>query len=209
LSCIELNIFRFVDAKPEAATAGGTRMRKIIALLLFSFIALARGEASAAPSGLYGKSIVISWTEDRMQKKTGEANMSSAIRRDAFSVYVSSAGRLFNRMSREKTRMRKPGKARSKESDEVGGAESGSNARGVSFQGNTLVVVQQMGGGGGARRILVSFDGGYGSCTAQVITGRAAGTEMIVKRRKNQEIQSVKTGAASCSVTNGNVFAGD
>jgi hypothetical protein len=121
---------------------------------------------------------------------------------------VSSTGRVFNRRTRDtKSSLNRKKTKWTKDNDLVSDAEFGGEARGVSFQGNTLVAVQQIGHGEGARRILVSFDGGYSSCTAQVVIGKTAGAEKISRTGGKPDLYGVKAGGASCAVKNGNVFA--
>ena len=68
------------------------------------------------------------------------------------------------------------------------------------------------GHGGGARRLQVTFDGSYASCSASVILARQVGSSKIIMRNlvsgKQMEILSSSTSAASCAVQAGNVFGG-
>ena len=97
---------------------------------------------------------------------------------------------------------------RSGSSEQVGGEGSG-RARSVSFSGRTMTAISPM--QGGARRILVTFDNGFSGCSAEVLTGKAGGVSKIgsgslMNPGTRVEILSVKTGAATCRVQNGNVF---
>jgi hypothetical protein len=183
--------------------------RKTIGSLffVFCFVVLRCSDVYAAPSALLGKSVVISWSEDRTQKRGGEAQLGHQVNYGTFSVYVSSAGRLFNRRTRDaKSSLNRKKTKWTKDNDKVSSGGSDGEARGVSFQGNTLVAVQQIGHGEGARRILVNFDGAYSSCTAQVIAGKAEGVEKIGNRGGKPDLYGIKTAGASCTVKNGNVF---
>ena len=177
-------------------------------LLAFSSFACAGNfNAIAAPAQLYGKSVVVTWFEERDQRVDGEEQIRNVGRNGQFSVYLSAAGRPFTRMNYSFSRPR--GRSASGSKDAVGGESSGGN-RSVVFQGNTLSVGMTM--GGGARRILVNFENGFQSCSAQVLTGKAEGVDRIraksIVNGKHIEILSVKTGAASCKVQDGNVFGG-
>jgi len=160
--------------------------------------------AIAAPSQLYGKSVVVSWTEEREQRVNGDPTIRNVGRSGSFSVYLSSAGKPFSRMSYAFSGAK--GGLKHGKKDAVGG--EGSDNRKVAFSGNTMSV--GMGMSGGARNILATFDGSFGSCNAHVLTGKESGSSSI--RAKSMvngnkvEILSVKTGAASCRIQDGNVF---
>ena len=185
-------------------------MRIILSSIIAGLAMLAFGEASAAPAQLYEESVVVSWSETR--KQTSSASMENAPRsvprNGEFSVYISSAGRAFNRLTFSGAAMGRRGQMRSGSSEQVGGEGSGT-ARNVSFLGRTMTAISPM--QGGARRILVTFDNGFSGCSADVLTGKAGGASKIGARSVMNpgvrvEIHSVKTGAATCRVQNGNVF---
>ena len=115
-----------------------------IALFSLGFLGLlaAQEQATAAPSQLYGKSVVVSWSEERLQKVNGESSPRSVTRFGQFSVYISSTGKPFSRMSYS---FAGRNSARSGNRDSVGGEGRGN--RNVSFSGNTMNVVMTMGGG--------------------------------------------------------------
>ena len=165
-------------------------------------LAIVGGHTSlAAPQTLYGKSVIVAWTEQRMQRRQGEGEFRPATRNGAFSVYVSSNGRIFNRAS-----MSNPRRGRSGATERVGDTKN----RNIVFDGRTMVVTQH-GGSGGARRIVVAFNDGFAGCTAQVIRGKEEGASAIVAHStitpgRVVEIASVSTSGVSCSVKNGNVF---
>ena len=173
-------------------------------MLLAPLFACFSGAVLAAPQALYGKSVVVSWTEQRMQRRQGEGEFRPATRQGEFSVYVGGTGRIFNRAS-----MTNPKRGRSGATERVGDTKN----RNVAFEGRSMVVTQH-GSTGGARRIAVAFDDGFSSCTAQVIRGKEEGAGAIVARSaitpgRKVEIASVKTTGVSCAVKNGNVFGGE
>ena len=180
------------------------RRNNLMALGFAGAIALCGSTAQASPSQLYGKSVVVSWTEEREQRVNGEQTTRNVGRSGSFSVYLSSSGKPFSRMSYAFSGNR--GGLKHGKKDAVGGEGSGN--RKVAFSGNTMSV--GMGMSGGARNILATFDGGFSSCSAQVLTGKEGGSSSI--RAKSMvngndiEILSVKTGAASCRIQDGNVF---
>lgn len=153
-----------------------------------------------APRQLYNKTIQISWsvavaqTAPDGQKK----NVSVAVHH---TVYVSSAGRLFERSSRST-------KKGMKQSENAPGAgvNAGGEATGMHFEGNRLVGNTAF--AKGARRFVAAFDPGFSSCTVSVIFGREAGG----LKRKGVDgvmytIDSMTASGESCSIREGNAFA--
>lgn len=176
---------------------------RLIALILSTatLAAFVSSPVHAAPRALFGKSVVVSWTEQRMQRRQGGDEFRPATRIGDFSVYVSSAGRVFSRAS-----MTNPKRAATGSNDRVGDTKN----RNISFEGHTMIATQS-GSTGGARRIMVTFDDAFGSCSARVIRGKQEGADKIVASSlitpgRVTEIVEVKTSGESCSVKNGNVF---
>lgn len=179
-------------------------MRTTVSLIAsFIVAAAAAGQAHAAPASIYGKSVVVTWTEERQQKIVGEEHMRNVLRNAQFSVYISDQGRPFSRMSYSFANNR--GTVRSGAKDRVGG--DGGGGRNVSFSGNTMNVTMRM-GDGGARNLVVNLAGD--SCSAQVIVGKEQGAKQIRAKSmvtgNQMEILSIKSSAASCRVQSGNVF---
>ena len=153
-----------------------------------------------APRQLYNKTIQISWsvavaeTAPDGQKK----NISIAVYR---TVYVSTAGRMFERGSRSTNK-------RTKQTENAPGAtvNAGGEATGLRFEGNRLVGNTAF--AQGARRFVATFDPGFSSCTVSVIIGREAGG----LKRKGVDgvmytINSTSASGESCSIREGNPFA--
>ena len=175
-------------------------------LLASAALVAAHGAAHAAPSQLYGKSVVVTWTEEREQRNEANPDARFVSRNGSFSVYLSSTGRPFSRLSYSFVGGGRKGGLRSGARDAVGG-EGGGNVS-VSISGNGLTAVRQM--QGGARHIAVTFDSGFAGCSAQVLTGKESGAASMHGRSMINgaplEIISVKTSAASCRIQDGNVF---
>lgn len=164
---------------------------------------------AALPPQLRGKSVVVSWSEERMQRPLGEGPLRQVTRYGEFWVYVSSAGRVFNRLRMSASSRRG---FRSGDSDQGGDTASDRRTRSVNFQGRSLMVTTTQ--TGGARRITVNFDQDFGSCSAQVIRAKEVGAskmigQSLIRPGQLTEIHSVRAGAASCSVRSGNVFGGE
>jgi hypothetical protein len=94
--------------------------------------------------------------------------------------------------------------------DSAPGSKIGvSVSSGVQFSGNTMILTMRM--ISGARRITVTFDGGYTSCSATVLNAREGGKPMVIKNRYtgvDREVTDIQASVTGCSVKTGNVFAG-
>jgi len=166
----------------------------IVALLSIPF------GAAAAPGGLIGKSITINWNETRSQRDVGvESAFHPVSIPFTFTVYFGTGGHVFKRVFA----MAASGRTSGSE-DKVGGGGAA-----VSFSGNTMVGTSSF--GGAARRIQVTFDGNFSSCSAQVVTAKLAGAKTAVVKSIATggmvEFESVSAGSASCSIAQGNPFA--
>jgi hypothetical protein len=166
-------------------------------------LAITTPGAFAAPAQLYGKSVVVSWTENRMQTTDYSDTPVPKTASGRLSVYVSDKGRAFSRLSMSVERRRQ---TLSGQRDAVQGEGS---ARSVNFHGNAMTVAGQR-GDAGALMIAVTFDSGFQGCSAHVVSGKANGaqstriTSMITGRQ--YRFYSVQTSGESCSVQGGNVF---
>jgi hypothetical protein len=167
-------------------------------------LAMATSGALAAPSQLYGKSVIVSWQEDRVQTTDRDAQPTSISASAQLSVYISEAGRPFSRVSMSVTNRR--GRTRSGNRDAVQGEGS---ARSFGFHGSTMSATMPR-GNAGAMQVLVTFDSGFQGCSAHVVAGKAGGSQFTrVKSMvtgNDVDIYSVKTSGESCRVQNGNVF---
>jgi hypothetical protein len=159
--------------------------------------------ALAAPTQLYGKSVVVSWTENRMQTTDRDAGVTAVSGTGQLSVYISDKGRAFSRVSMLVSRR---GGMRSGQRDTVQGDGS---ARTVSFSGNSMSTTMPR-GNAGAMMIAVTFNSSFQGCSARVVTGKTGGaqstrvTSMITGRQ--YDFYSVQTSGESCSIQSGNVF---
>jgi hypothetical protein len=177
-------------------------MKNLMGIAMVGFIASTSG-VLAAPQSLYGKTLRVTWNESRSQRVQGEGEFKAVSIPLSYTVYVSSKGQVFKRLTSTNASGNRTGSK-----DRVGVSGSDSQGAGtISFQGNTLISTANNGGLG--RRIRISFDGGS-SCSAEVLTGKA-GSGVATHRSnatgKMMEFQSVSAGAASCSLQEGNAFA--
>jgi len=163
---------------------------------------------AAAPRQLYGKTVVITSTEARTQHAVGGGNPISMTASTVLSVYVSTAGRPFVRSDRTIPGNRRP-RQRAMDTAPDGGSIGVSRASSVQFAGNTMVISMQF--DSGARRITATFDGSFGSCTATAINGREGNRPMVIRSRftgQPLELDAIRTTVGSCTVREGNAFAG-
>jgi hypothetical protein len=177
-----------------------------LALLSATFAVGAAG-ANAAPRELYGKSIVVTWTEERVQRLNGQGPFQSVSINGAFSAYVSTMGNIFSRNT-----MSNPAARRGRGAEGSREREGSTGHMRVSFAGRTLVAIGTL-AAHGALRVAVTFDQGFTSCNANVIRGKETGAASIIGHSMIRpgvevEIQSVRTTGVSCSLRDGNVFAG-
>jgi hypothetical protein len=178
-------------------------MKTTICIAALVVMAGSAGGALAAPQSFYGKTLRVTWNEARSQRVRGEGEFKSVSIPLSYTVYISSKGQLFKRLTSSNATGRHTGTK-----DRVGMSGSdGDGAGSAAFQGNSLIATANNGGLG--RRIRINFDGGS-SCSAEVLTGKA-GTGVATLRSnatgKMLEFESVSAGAASCSVQDGNAFA--
>lgn len=159
--------------------------------------------AHAAPQSFYGKTLRVTWNEARSQRLQGEGSFKQVSIPLSFTVYVSTKGQLFKRLTSTTSNGRLTGSK-----DRVGAATAGADGAGtISFQGNTLISTANNHGLG--RRIRVNFSGGS-SCDAEVLTGKTGSGAVAVHSNasgKMLDLESVSAGPASCSVQDGNAFA--
>jgi hypothetical protein len=155
---------------------------------------------AAAPRPLYDKTIHVSWSVavDQVAPDGRRRNVPVAVKH---TVYVSTAGRLFERASRatrkgEKQTENAPGATRNR----------GGEATNLHFEGSRLVgttVFAQ-----GARRFVVSFDANYSTCSVAVLFGRdAKGLKRKGVDGRMYTIESMKASSEACSISAGNSFA--
>lgn len=175
--------------------------RPLAATLLALTLVPPLGSAASAQNALQGKSVIVTWTEERMQRREGQDRYRPAVRQGTFSAYVSTNGRIFNRVS-----MANPRRGESGKRDRVGEGPR----RKVVLSGRTMTTVQQA-VSGGARRIQIQFDEKFSGCTAEVIRGKEEGADKIVgssliRPGVRVEIASTKTTGVTCTVKDGNVF---
>ncbi|MGD0184544.1 MAG: hypothetical protein ABSC25_04760 [Roseiarcus sp.] len=171
-------------------------------------ILLLTGESQAqqAPRELREKSIVLNWSEIRTTKGIS-GHMSGrefTSRFDAtLNLYVSVQGRVFS------TFKRVSGRLVYDDSNEISG--TGKSLLLWRFQDGALVADQAF--ARGARRVAISFNDQFNTCSIKVTYGKKGGTEPIIFEGSapgddsQYEAIDQKMISTSCSVQQGNIFA--
>lgn len=169
--------------------------------VLLAFAATSRtAEAAGAPAQLRGKNLQISWTDNRVEKIVSSGRERPVTQSSNVLVYVSAEGRFFSKFGRTAG-------YGFVNSNEV----SGGNRNMLSWraQGGTLSADQHF--MKGARRLIVTFDGSFTSCSLRVLHGKETGSaniEYLTMTNKEPVIlQSISVTSATCSIATGNPFA--
>jgi hypothetical protein len=166
-------------------------------------LAMTTSTAFAAPAQLYGKSVIVSWTENRMQTTDRDAAPTAVTASGQLSVYVSDKGRPFSRVSMSVSRGRG---TRSGQRDSVQGDGS---ARAVSFSGNSMSTTMPR-GNAGALLVSVTFDSGFQGCSAHVVSGKTGGAQAspawspavsTISSRSKPAARAARSRAATSSAT--------
>jgi hypothetical protein len=163
--------------------------RSVAAVLLM--ILPDAAQAASAPDGLRGKTVVVTWRENRVQREVGAEQFRSTTVQHQFQAQVGSDGRVGAQMTNTNQRGRS-------------GSRSDGGGWRYDFGPQSMTVLMGGGGGGGARRIAVRFDRSFASCTGDVIRGKETGassmttTSAISGRR--MEIRSAIAVGVSCRV---------
>ena len=151
--------------------------------------------AGAAPKEVYGKTVRVQWAESMLERAPDGRTISPTVRHER-TIYISSAGRTF-----VTTRSFFPGG----ETKRLAGPEGGS-AGSWGFQGNALVGTST--NGAVARRISVAFDPSAAGCTATVVVGKSGNAKWTGVDGVIYELLQDNVGSSSCSIEQGNAFAG-
>jgi hypothetical protein len=174
-------------------------IRTLWAISLLAMILPAASGAAAPSSALREKSVVVTWNETRAQRNVGESEFRQVSASHNLSGYVSSTGRVFNRLTNST-------RSDTGSNEQVAGQAGAQRALVFSGQSMSLFAPFQS---GGMRHITVEFDAG---CQARVAYAKQSGATRSVVHSpitdRDIEFQSVTPGDASCSVRSGNVFGG-
>jgi hypothetical protein len=158
-------------------------------------------ESRAQPAPLRGKSVILSWHDERTHKDIATGEIATSTQASEIRLYISTAGRIFSELDR------KGGRGGS--DTKLGISDADKQFLNWKFEGASLVADQSF--LEGARRVIIDFDSRYANCSVKVLHGKAAGSSNIKYRnfsRPSQifEILSIKVTSTSCALQDGNVF---
>src|ERR1041384_2440332 len=115
----------------------------LIVSLSFASCCHAAAASQFAPSALHNKTVVLTWIENRTQKSEfGEIKRSTTA--SEFRVYVSSAGRLFSRFTRENTGNKRSNKSETSPDGSTGLSGVGQGQRTARFEGHQFISENKM-----------------------------------------------------------------
>jgi hypothetical protein len=183
-------------------------IKTLMTAAIAATLAATSARAEQAPAALRGKSVVVTWNEMRIQRNVGEADFRTVQASHSMSLYISSVGRVFSRMTFAT-------RAGSAARDQVSGSapQSGGPARVPNFSGRTLTVYQPYRGVGGMRRVTIDFDESFGGCGAKVIHAKEQGKSSSIGfspiTKVYIEFKSASAAGETCAVKAGNVFGGE
>jgi hypothetical protein len=164
-----------------------------ISLLAISLLSTVEAKAGPAPLQLHGKSITLSWSESGVYKRNGSSvsNTYNLVR----VIYISQAGRAFIR-----------GTAGGRGGGVTKEAGPEGTAGRFDFKGNTVIAYQV--NRGVARRVVVTLDPAFSSCSAAVAVGKSGpGTTIEGYDGVTYEVISMQPSAVNCSIREGNALA--
>lgn len=176
-------------------------------LMAGALTTVATTASAEAPRQLFGKTVVIGWSEYRVQR-CDDGQLKRGHTSSSLLVYVSDGGRLFTRLNRRGAR----GGANNNDLDPEGGnSRSGTGSASnlnASFEGSILAVQNSM--QSGARRIQATFNGGFTGCSLQVRFGREGGGELRHRTMDGKMCNIVSTDVSgnACSIRSGNLVGG-
>jgi hypothetical protein len=162
--------------------------------------------AGGAPTTLLGRSVVVSWNETNRVRYVGQTDYTTTHPSMELRIYVSTAGRVFSRLTATK-------RSRTGSIDEISG-ESGSTSA-PTFGDHSLTIIKPM-KSGGATRVVIDFDAAFSGCKVTADFGKEVGHDTAIKHvllnkadTRLVEVESVSMDNATCVVQNGNVFGGE
>jgi len=175
-------------------------------VIVAALLACARHAAADAPTALYNKTVVLTWTEHRVQRAdSGEVHESTTV--SNFAIYISTAGRLFSEFTRRNPRSGRSNSSLQGPDGATTTSGMGASARSTRFEGRQLISDSKM--RSGARRILVEFDGGFTGCALMVIYGKEGGAPQYHRAMDGRMYHILSTDVISprCQIKAGNAFA--
>ena len=152
--------------------------------------------AMAAPAELMNKSISVSYTVS-IPGRAQDGSTTPGVRNASRVIYISSAGRVFARVTRQDGPL-----------TQTKDAAPGEVANTYRFEGSRLVGVMPF--VSGAAQMIITFGQGGQSCNASILVGRDSGRTLSWKGVNCKTYGAVGLATVSnvsCSISAGNAFA--
>lgn len=181
---------------------GGGKLATAGFLCLFSVtVGSIAANAIAAPPQLLGKSLILSWQSNRVERNTTSGETRQYGTSTRLQVYVSSKGRFFTEKTGIAQFRRGPEVTTFQE---VSDSPESKEIREWRLEGPSLVAYHAF--KSGIRRMAIDFDGDYRTCSLKVSFAKLGGTENIIRGHGKWEILSIEVSSSSCRIQEGNVF---
>ena len=186
-----------------------TPMRRLLPIVFMSLSTVVCA-AQQIPAALLGKSVVVNWTDIRVEREVSAAGTTQSPSDFTISIYVSSQGHIFSLYDRRHSQKDQSANI-DRQVGSVGSiiADSRRLALSWQFENGNLSADQQF--IQGARRVSIDFDSSYKRCAVKVIYGKGAGNENIryLSRESGRELELLESRITStkCRVLHGNVLA--
>lgn len=185
-------------------TACNTVLVRAAAIALLMALLPTGALAQGAPRQLYNKSVTLSWAQGGALKTDGRLRQSGG----SFytrQIYISSAGRLFVRATRDGG-LTANGRRVSKD-DTDPGANMTPGGGGLKFQGSRLVGIVPL--VQGALQLTATFDPSFAGCSLDIILGKSDGKVILMKAPDGAigEVVNIAVTHAKCAISDGNIFA--
>jgi len=172
---------------------------RITTVVLIGLVGALPRPANATPSELLNKTITVSYTVS-IPARGQDGSVVPGVRNATRTIYISSAGRAFGRVSRQDG-------GRYSETKEAAPGERGNTLR---FEGEKLVGVMSF--VSGAAQMAITFGQGGQSCDASIVLGRDNGKTLKWKGVNGVTYEATGPATVSnvrCSIRSGNTFAGE
>jgi hypothetical protein len=159
--------------------------------------------SASAPAQLRGKTISLAWSDSRVEKIIASGRERPVAQSSTVKVYIGTEGRFFTQFGRVANGGSRPSVLDVKE------VSGGGSVLNWHVDGLNLTADQKF--ARGARRLVVTFDSGFSSCSLRVLHGKEAGLAsiqyMTFNNKEPVELTSINVTSTNCSVAAGNSFA--
>lgn len=157
------------------------------------------------PQQLLGKSVVVTWSENRIQRAEGESKFREVNATHSMSIYIGSSGRIFSRL----TNTMGLGSGHIDHIQERSAGDPNVRKQSATFTARSMTMDQPF-RKGGMRHLLIDFGDKFDNCSAKLSYVTEAGSLTSLARspitNKMVEMKSIIMSGETCSISTGNVF---